>query len=503
MPRDFESTINKSSGNNVERLSAQSDPGPCPVAVLHADPRDWLYSTLQSWPVSHQSSETLLGRREGEDVDYLNDLRWYQDAAMKLRFSITDKTLLSARIVAGAKLDTPMFGRDCRNVPVVGIGQAVPGTDWYLVAKLDQSEMVAHTIRGMTPNALAGLSTLFIAGGSLILLRQRRQLLHADAMREVVTEKVRALNLLGTIADSSEDAIFAKDFHGRYPLFNHAACRFVGKSVEEVLGRDDRHIVPAEQAEALIAIGRPVITLGRIETNEETLDTALGRRVFSATKGPLQGDDGQVIGLFGISCDITEHKCAEAQLRLRAESFHRSDLALAAIADCESATLIAVNPAFAATRGYGCEELVGKPILTVFPHDLAEKVSHQIAELDLTGHGVFESEHVHRDGRRFPVLLVTLLKSGDGQNTRRAIYALDISKHKQAAEALARQTVELRTRNEELERLNCAMVGRELDIIELKRQVNELSRELGQEQPFAHDLSNVCPPTSGPAGDAA
>ena len=58
----------------------------------------------------------------------------------------------------------------------------------------------------------------------------------------------------------------------------------------------------------------------------------------------------------------------------------------------------------------------------------------------------------------------------------------DISEHKQLME-------ELKQRNEELERFNRLSVGRELQMIELKRQINELSQQLGRQPPF--DLSFI------------
>jgi PAS domain S-box-containing protein len=51
-------------------------------------------------------------------------------------------------------------------------------------------------------------------------------------------------------------------------------------------------------------------------------------------------------------------------------------------------------------------------------------------------------------------------------------------RHAEAAE------MELRVRNEELERFNQAMIGRELDMVELKQRINALSKELGREPPF-------------------
>lgn len=68
----------------------------------------------------------------------------------------------------------------------------------------------------------------------------------------------------------------------------------------------------------------------------------------------------------------------------------------------------------------------------------------------------------------------------------------DISVYKATEEAMRQQAEELVQRNAELERFNRATVGRELDMIDLKRQVNALSVQLGREPPFP--LTLVGPP---------
>src|SRR5487761_2355249 len=103
-------------------------------------------------------------------------------------------------------------------------------------------------------------------------------------------EKSRALQLLDAITEGSTDAIFVKDIDGRYLLFNQAAARFVGKSVQEVLGKDDAGIFPPNQA-ALIQINdREVMQDNRVTTFQENLDTKDGKSFFLATKGPLHND---------------------------------------------------------------------------------------------------------------------------------------------------------------------------------------------------------------------
>ncbi len=141
---------------------------------------------------------------------------------------------------------------------------------------------------------------LLIANTGIVLLRQHTQLQMAEQVRQSQAGRLQALQLLSAIADSSEDAIFAKDREGKYILFNRAASQFVGISANEMLGQDDMAIFP-NQARMLMALGEQVIANNRVQTQEEYLTLPGGERVFLATKGPLQDSDGQVIGIFGIS----------------------------------------------------------------------------------------------------------------------------------------------------------------------------------------------------------
>jgi PAS domain S-box-containing protein len=101
------------------------------------------------------------------------------------------------------------------------------------------------------------------------------------------------LQLLSAIADSSEDAIFAKNKEGRYILFNRAASQFVGKPVDEVLGQDDLTLFPPQQAQMLMASGRQVIERNRVQTEEEYLTLPMASMCFSQPKAPCKTARGR------------------------------------------------------------------------------------------------------------------------------------------------------------------------------------------------------------------
>ena len=225
---------------------------------------------------------------------------------------------------------------------LVRAGMKVPFEDHTMLVVLMFPIILSAALGGAGPGLLA--TALVVAGATLLAVRQGvvfTQLAQHDIYQwlfliangalvsvlaelvrrswqrtaAVLSERVQSLQLLEAITESSSDAIFAKDLQGRYIAFNTRSSQLLGKPANEVLGQDDRALFPSDQAEMLMALGRRVVKENRTETNEETLDTALGRRVFMATKGPLRGVDGGVFGIFGISRDITDRSAAETALR--------------------------------------------------------------------------------------------------------------------------------------------------------------------------------------------
>lgn len=137
--------------------------------------------------------------------------------------------------------------------------------------------------------------------------------------KSATREAERVATLLKAVADGTPDAVYVKDLAGRYLLFNEAAARFVGRRKEEVIGRDDTSIFSAEDARLVMAADRYVIESNEVHTSEETLTAAGVTRVYQATKAPYRDSNGKVIGVIGISHDITEAKMAEK----RAADEHR------------------------------------------------------------------------------------------------------------------------------------------------------------------------------------
>ncbi|MCP5268936.1 MAG: response regulator [Zoogloeaceae bacterium] len=123
-------------------LDPDKPEGPAIGAVLlQADPDTFIYPLLQSWPTPSKSSETLLVRREGNDVLFLNELRHVSNSALRLRRPLTETTLPAVQAVLGR--EGIFEGLDHRKEPVIAALKPVPGTGWFIVAKTDQAEALA------------------------------------------------------------------------------------------------------------------------------------------------------------------------------------------------------------------------------------------------------------------------------------------------------------------------------------------------------------------------
>src|SRR5690349_15485938 len=131
--------------------------------------------------------------------------------------------------------------------------------------------------------------------------------------------------ILQAVMEATPDAIFVKDLEGRYMLVNEAAARFIGKSPEQVIGRHDLELYSEETARQFIEDDRKVLAAGR-PLAFEGIATGEGgtKQAYLVTKGVYRDKDGRILGLFGISHDVTELRQARETLEQTREALFRS-----------------------------------------------------------------------------------------------------------------------------------------------------------------------------------
>jgi signal transduction histidine kinase len=107
--------------------------------IMVIDPYDILFPLVQSWPVPSRSSETLIVRAEGDSLIYLNELRHRRNTAMKYKFTMKNSDLPAVRAVQGH--EGVFEGTDYRGIPVISYLLPIPGSQWFMVAKVDKNEI--------------------------------------------------------------------------------------------------------------------------------------------------------------------------------------------------------------------------------------------------------------------------------------------------------------------------------------------------------------------------
>jgi PAS domain S-box-containing protein len=177
-------------------------------------------------------------------------------------------------------------------------------------------------------------------------------------------------NLLRTLLDHLPDSIYVKDVKGRFVLDNAAHQHIVGAAcTEDVVGKTVYDLFPAGLAlqfdrddMAVVHSGQPLL-----DREEPTIDRRGEPHWLVTSKVPLRNSNEEVIGLVGISRDVTRHKRAEEER----DRFFKLTPDLLCIAGFDG-YFKQLNPAWTATLGYGAEELMNQPYVEfIHPDDRA------------------------------------------------------------------------------------------------------------------------------------
>ena len=107
--------------------------------------------------------------------------------------------------------------------------------------------------------------------------------------------------------DDAPSLIFVRDRDGRYVVSNKEFAGLHGVEPEDVEGKTPYDFCPSDTADAYIAADRRVMDAGTPNTWEEDITYKDGTvRTVLATKFPVSGPGGQVVGVGVVSTDVTE-----------------------------------------------------------------------------------------------------------------------------------------------------------------------------------------------------
>ena len=122
--------------------------------------------------------------------------------------------------------------------------------------------------------------------------------------------------ILRVVTDNYPDPIYLKDCQSRILFANPAMVEVMAKPLVEILGKNETEIYdnPAI-GQSILEADRRIMNAGFTEVVEQNVDKPEGRRIFLDSKTPWRDAAGSVIGLIGVSHDITERKLMEDELK--------------------------------------------------------------------------------------------------------------------------------------------------------------------------------------------
>jgi PAS domain S-box-containing protein len=205
------------------------------------------------------------------------------------------------------------------------------------------------------------------------------------------------VSLLEAIIDGSSDAIYVKDREGRYLLANAATARLAGTRAEDMVGKTDLAILPPAAAAEVMRRDETVMSTGKLVTFVETVPVQGTLRTFWSTKGVYRDAMGRIIGLFGISRDMTGGTAREEEVRRQGrlqEALFSQAITNFALFDREF-RYIRVNEAYARHYHRQVSDFPGRTYFELFPYDNSPENARVVESI------MREGKAFKADGRRY------------------------------------------------------------------------------------------------------
>lgn len=205
---------------------------PSGAIILCIDARQYLYPLLKTWPVPEQTSETLIARKEGNRVLFLNELRHRKHTA--LTFSIPLTAVNTPAVMAVTGNEGIYKGIDYRGKKVLAMLKHIPDSPWFMVTKIDTNEAFA-LIRYRAGFIFALTLLLLILGLTVITLFWKQgQKSHYKALYQSELEKQIILKHFEYLVKYANDIIILTNDKLQIIEINNRALEEYGYTRDEI-----------------------------------------------------------------------------------------------------------------------------------------------------------------------------------------------------------------------------------------------------------------------------
>ncbi|MDA8429169.1 MAG: ATP-binding protein [Geobacteraceae bacterium] len=297
------------------------------VLEIRIDPYTYLYPFIQNWPTSSATAETLLVRREGNSVLFLNELKFRRHAALTLGFPL-ERTEIPA-VMAALGREGIVRGSDYRGHAVLAALRGIPDSPWHLVTRMDIDEVYAPLREQLWITVLLVSAMLVSAGTGVGFVWRQQSSRYYRNRYEAELERLKLEERLIRIAANVPGAIF------QYQLQpDGSACLPYASSGLEVLYgiqpgqviRDDAALLdaihPEDRDRVSASIRESAGSLSAWYSEHRVLHPERGAIWVEGNATPERKPDGSVL-LHGFLTDITGRKEKEREIEKKNRELER------------------------------------------------------------------------------------------------------------------------------------------------------------------------------------
>jgi len=329
------------------------------VISININPMIHLYPLFRKWPTPSRTGENLLFRYDGNDVLFLNELRFRDKSALALRQPPTRNNTAAARAALGQ--EGVFEGRDHRGVDVIAAVRAVPDSPWAIVSKVDTLEVLEPVTERIWYVVGTCILVVLATGMALSLWWRRKQEAYLrkqyetelefnrelkqaeqslqDAnnrleervatrtaelsnsntqLRQEITERKQVEELLRKhfhIILQSPFAIIIADLGGTIEFVNPKFTEYSGYTYEEAIGQNISFLKTEETSPEVHQQIWETVTAGNTWQGELCNRRKNGELYWQYAKIlPFKDHDGRITNYMAFKEDITRNKQLEDKL---------------------------------------------------------------------------------------------------------------------------------------------------------------------------------------------
>ncbi len=480
------------------------------LMVVTINPHTFIFPYVQTWPTVSDTAETLLFKRDGEDVLFINELRHRKNTSLNLWIDIKSNPQLPAAMGALGKRGL-VEGLDYRGEPVLAVILKVEGTPWLMVSKLDASEAYHNVWVYLWMAVGLMLSVVIIVALSGLMIWNLKRQKWLIGKLNVEQENRELANRILSLNKYANDIIILADSEKNIIEVNNRACKRYGFSENEFTKMTTSTLFADSKSTSMSTTMCSKTTNNRFES----VHMAKSGEKFEVEISVSEVESNAKKYQQWIIRDISERIRAEKELRETSEkmnAFFSSNLIGILFGDIYG-NIFSTNDEFLRIIGYDRDDLQEHRIdwKNITPEQYLDLDYKYIRMAQEEGSCTpYEKEYTRKDGSRIWVYIGYVL-IGE-KHDKSVAFILDISGRKAAENEIIylcdklkeanstlearveERTQELQIRYEEVEKLNFEILEMSGDLqdknAKIEHALTQLTAANKELEAFSYSVSH-------------